>query len=160
MNPLKSPWNCWCWHLDRFERRVLNSIMYATNTKKNWRDCFRGDVIARVKHIRSQYRILASGIPILEILHTFSATPFGKLPLLEVDGKVIPQSQAIARYVAKQFGEFIFNFSSLFCFIITGFAGNTPFESAWVDAIGDQFTVSSHFHQNWEKEIPLQIYRQ
>ncbi|GMR45238.1 hypothetical protein PMAYCL1PPCAC_15433 [Pristionchus mayeri] len=49
-------------------------------------------------------------------------TPFGTLPVLEIDGKPLPQSLAIARYLAKQFG----------------FYGNTPFESAWVDALADQ----------------------
>lgn len=29
-------------------------------------------------------------------------TPFGQVPILEVDGKIAPQSVAIARYVAKQ----------------------------------------------------------
>ncbi|KAF8371418.1 hypothetical protein PRIPAC_77847 [Pristionchus pacificus] len=49
-------------------------------------------------------------------------TPFGTLPVLEVDGKQIPQSLAIARYLAKEFG----------------FYGKTPFEAAWVDALADQ----------------------
>ncbi|GMS78550.1 hypothetical protein PENTCL1PPCAC_725, partial [Pristionchus entomophagus] len=48
------------------------------------------------------------------------STPFGQLPVLYVDGKPIPQSFAIARYVAKQFG----------------FAGASPFEAAWLDALG------------------------
>jgi len=30
-------------------------------------------------------------------------TPFGKLPVLEIDGKPVAQSNAIARYLAKQF---------------------------------------------------------
>ncbi|GMR44801.1 hypothetical protein PMAYCL1PPCAC_14996, partial [Pristionchus mayeri] len=50
-------------------------------------------------------------------------TPFGQMPLLEVDGKPLPQSYAINRYLAKEFG----------------FAGKSPFEAAWVDAIADQF---------------------
>ncbi|XP_067008871.1 glutathione S-transferase-like [Anabrus simplex] len=32
------------------------------------------------------------------------STPFGKLPVLEVDGKPFPQGASIARYVAKQVG--------------------------------------------------------
>ncbi|GMS92572.1 hypothetical protein PENTCL1PPCAC_14747, partial [Pristionchus entomophagus] len=50
------------------------------------------------------------------------SAPFGQLPLLHVDGKPLPQSFAIARYLAKLFG----------------FAGATPFEAAWVDALADQ----------------------
>ncbi|GMS93293.1 hypothetical protein PENTCL1PPCAC_15468, partial [Pristionchus entomophagus] len=49
-------------------------------------------------------------------------TPFGVLPVLEVDGQPIPQSFAIYRYLAKQFE----------------FAGDSPFEALWVDTIADQ----------------------
>ncbi|GMT13631.1 hypothetical protein PFISCL1PPCAC_4928, partial [Pristionchus fissidentatus] len=59
-------------------------------------------------------------------------TPFGKLPVLEVDGKQIPQSFAIARYVASQHG----------------LAGKTPFEAAWVDALADQWR---DFHNEFRK---------
>ncbi|CAI5441897.1 unnamed protein product [Caenorhabditis angaria] len=51
------------------------------------------------------------------------STPFGKMPVLSVDGFDIPQSAAIARYLSRKFG----------------FAGKTPEEEAWVDAIVDQF---------------------
>ncbi|CAI2333097.1 unnamed protein product [Caenorhabditis sp. 36 PRJEB53466] len=50
-------------------------------------------------------------------------TPFGQLPVLKVDGLEIPQSSAILRYLANKFG----------------FAGNTPEENAWADAIVDQY---------------------
>uniref|UniRef100_A0A1I7TSF8 glutathione transferase n=1 Tax=Caenorhabditis tropicalis TaxID=1561998 RepID=A0A1I7TSF8_9PELO len=50
-------------------------------------------------------------------------TPFGQMPVLSVDGFEIPQSAAILRYLAKKFG----------------FAGKTPEEQAWADAIVDQF---------------------
>ncbi|ETN80925.1 glutathione S-transferase protein [Necator americanus] len=49
--------------------------------------------------------------------------PFGQLPVLEVDGKKLAQSFAIARFVAKKFG----------------FAGKCPFEEALVDSITDQY---------------------
>lgn len=41
-------------------------------------------------------------------MHLLSATPFGHLPVLEVDGRPLPQSQAIARYLAKEFGKLFF----------------------------------------------------
>ncbi|CAI5441902.1 unnamed protein product [Caenorhabditis angaria] len=50
-------------------------------------------------------------------------TPFGQIPVLSVDGFEIPQSMAILRYLSRKFG----------------FAGKTPEEEAWVDAIVDQF---------------------
>lgn len=44
-----------------------------------------------------------------KIMHTsnftgFSATPWGKLPLLEVDGKTVTQHLAICRYLGKKAG--------------------------------------------------------
>ena len=50
-------------------------------------------------------------------------TPFGQLPVLNVDGFDIPQSSAICRYLARKFG----------------YAGKTPEEEAWADAIVDQY---------------------
>ncbi|XP_006112012.1 hematopoietic prostaglandin D synthase [Pelodiscus sinensis] len=47
--------------------------------------------------------------------------PFGKIPILEVDGVIIHQSLAIGRYLAKE----------------TGLAGQTPLEQALADAIVD-----------------------
>ncbi|VDO61970.1 unnamed protein product [Heligmosomoides polygyrus] len=49
--------------------------------------------------------------------------PFGQMPVLEVDGQMIPQSLAIARYVARKYG----------------YAGKTPHEEAIVDALADQY---------------------
>ncbi|KAK6767370.1 hypothetical protein RB195_026570 [Necator americanus] len=49
--------------------------------------------------------------------------PFGKMPVLEVDGKQLGQSFAIARYLSRKFG----------------FAGKSPFEEALVDSIADQY---------------------
>ncbi|XP_019343632.1 hematopoietic prostaglandin D synthase isoform X2 [Alligator mississippiensis] len=51
----------------------------------------------------------------------FTAIPFGKVPILEIDGVIIHQSLAIARYLAKE----------------NGVAGKTPLEQALVDAIVD-----------------------
>ncbi|KAI6238171.1 hypothetical protein M3Y99_00715100 [Aphelenchoides fujianensis] len=45
--------------------------------------------------------------------------PFGKLPVLEVDGKKLPESMALTRYLAKQHG----------------LAGKNDWESAEIDAI-------------------------
>lgn len=50
-------------------------------------------------------------------------TPFGQLPVLEVDGQQLGQSGAIVRYLSKQFG----------------LSGKTSIEEAEVDAIADQF---------------------
>ncbi|CCD69254.1 putative glutathione S-transferase 8 [Caenorhabditis elegans] len=50
-------------------------------------------------------------------------TPFGQLPLLEVDGKVLPQSHSIARFLARQFG----------------INGKCAWEEAQVNSIADQF---------------------
>ncbi|WKX93333.1 hypothetical protein Q1695_010968 [Nippostrongylus brasiliensis] len=48
--------------------------------------------------------------------------PFGQMPVLEVDGKQLSQSRAIARYLARQFG----------------YAGKNAYEEAVVDSIADQ----------------------
>ncbi|XP_078578727.1 hematopoietic prostaglandin D synthase-like [Branchiostoma floridae x Branchiostoma japonicum] len=48
-------------------------------------------------------------------------TPMGQVPILEVDGTMLCQSNSIARYVAKQ----------------AGLAGKTPMEQARVDMVMD-----------------------
>jgi hypothetical protein len=50
-----------------------------------------------------------------------SNTPFGQLPILEVDGKQISQSCAMARYLARQYK----------------LAGKDALEEAYVDSIAD-----------------------
>uniref|UniRef100_A0A914CFM7 glutathione transferase n=1 Tax=Acrobeloides nanus TaxID=290746 RepID=A0A914CFM7_9BILA len=55
--------------------------------------------------------------------------PFGELPVLEVDGKQLPQSFAINRYLARKYG----------------LAGKDDFEQAQVDALGD--STKDFFHE-------------
>ncbi|XP_068085035.1 glutathione S-transferase-like isoform X1 [Anabrus simplex] len=52
------------------------------------------------------------------------STPYGKMPLLEVDGKVVYQSSAICRYLAKQFN----------------LLGSNDWEALQVDATVDTIT--------------------
>ncbi|CAJ0955583.1 unnamed protein product, partial [Mesorhabditis belari] len=49
--------------------------------------------------------------------------PFGQLPVFEEDGKCLPQSKAICRYLAKKYG----------------LAGENEWEAAQIDALSDQF---------------------
>lgn len=49
--------------------------------------------------------------------------PFGHLPLLEYQGKRLPESQAIARFLAQKYG----------------LAGKDELEQAQVDAIADLY---------------------
>ncbi|KAF8358088.1 hypothetical protein PRIPAC_93083 [Pristionchus pacificus] len=71
----------------------------------------------------SRQLFILSDTPFESHERTGQSTPFGKMPVLEVDGKQLPQSFAIARYLARKFG----------------YAGKTEWEEAWVDALGDQF---------------------
>ncbi|CAJ0953764.1 unnamed protein product, partial [Mesorhabditis belari] len=61
------------------------------------------------------------------------AMPFGQVPVLEVDGEMIPQSAAIGRFVARKFG----------------LGGKTPAEEAWVDAIVDLFKDHYNEVKDW-----------
>ncbi|XP_035728117.1 glutathione S-transferase-like [Vespa mandarinia] len=67
-------------------------------------------------------------------------TPFGQVPMLEVDGKKINQSTAIARYLAKQHG----------------LAGKNDWEALEIDAIVDTIhdlrakIAAHHYEQNAE----------
>lgn len=42
---------------------------------------------------------------LIQINLKISEMPFGQVPVLEVDGTMIPQSAAIGRFVARKFGE-------------------------------------------------------
>uniref|UniRef100_A0A1I7TSG1 glutathione transferase n=1 Tax=Caenorhabditis tropicalis TaxID=1561998 RepID=A0A1I7TSG1_9PELO len=75
----------------------------------------------KLAHVEFEDVRIENGTPEWEDLKP--KTPFGQLPFLSVDGFEIPQSAAILRYLGKKFG----------------FAGKTPEEEAWVDAIVDQF---------------------
>ncbi|GMT23179.1 hypothetical protein PFISCL1PPCAC_14476 [Pristionchus fissidentatus] len=77
-------------------------------------------------------------IPMAEWPALKQTMPFPQIPLLEVDWNPLPQSYAIFRYLAKQFGKWHSSFF-ICCAMSQRFAGNSPFESAWIDAIADQY---------------------
>jgi glutathione S-transferase len=52
-------------------------------------------------------------VEVILIYDTFAATPFGQLPMLEVDGVKLCQSNAIATFLALEFGKFHFDFTSV-----------------------------------------------
>ena len=41
------------------------------------------------------------------IILPFTATPTGQVPYMTVDGKLLTQSVAIARYLAREFGKYL-----------------------------------------------------
>ncbi|GMS81631.1 hypothetical protein PENTCL1PPCAC_3806, partial [Pristionchus entomophagus] len=82
----------------------------------------RGEVARQLFHL-SGVPFEDNRIPMAEWPAHKASMPFGKMPLLEVNGKPLPQSYAIFRYLAREFG----------------FVGDSPFAAAWVDAVADQF---------------------
>ncbi|EGT48737.1 hypothetical protein CAEBREN_28051 [Caenorhabditis brenneri] len=73
--------------------------------------------------VRIPFEELMPGKQSERFLEMKEKTPFGRFPVLSVDGFDIPQSSAIIRYLAKKFR----------------YTGKTPEEQAWADAIVDQF---------------------
>jgi len=69
----------------------------------------------------------------------FSETPFGKLPILEIDGVTLGESKAICRYVAKK----------------VGLAGKNDIEDAQIDAIVD---VMADYAQGFQQKIASLIH--
>uniref|UniRef100_A0A914DPH3 glutathione transferase n=1 Tax=Acrobeloides nanus TaxID=290746 RepID=A0A914DPH3_9BILA len=63
------------------------------------------------------------------------AFQYGVVPVLEVDGKTLPQSSAINRYLARKYG----------------LAGKDDFEAAQIDAVAD-------FHKDVNNELAPYIY--
>ncbi|KAL4226801.1 hypothetical protein ACF0H5_014780 [Mactra antiquata] len=74
------------------------------------------------------------------------STPFGQMPVLEVDGKRLAQSQSIARFLAREFG----------------IAGKDSWEQALVDQymglVDDMFkeAVKAFFESDEKKKAELQ----
>ncbi|CAL2040713.1 unnamed protein product [Caenorhabditis brenneri] len=64
-------------------------------------------------------------------------TPFGQLPVLEVDGVEIGQSMSITRYLARKFG----------------IAGKTPEEEAHADSIVDQYRDFIFFYRQFTSSV-------
>lgn len=54
----------------------------------------------------SQHKISKGIIRPVGVSMLVSDAPFGSLPYLEVDGKRLPESYAICRYLARKFGMF------------------------------------------------------
>src|SRR5262245_47999510 len=85
----------------------------------------------------------------MQIMALFLETPYGQLPVLSVDGVDIAQSFAIARFLARRYGEmtvFVFETYAIY----SGLAGKDDIESAKLDSIADSQKdfmneVSSYF---------------
>ncbi|XP_073978703.1 glutathione S-transferase-like isoform X2 [Rhodnius prolixus] len=67
-------------------------------------------------------------------------TPFGKLPILEIDGKVLHQSAAICRYLGEEFG----------------LGGSSKWENLQINMIADTIqdikNIMSHFYRQLDAE--------
>ncbi|VVC42129.1 Thioredoxin-like fold,Glutathione S-transferase, N-terminal,Glutathione S-transferase, C-terminal- [Cinara cedri] len=76
------------------------------------------------------------------------AMPFGQVPVLEIDGKIINQSIAISRYLAKK----------------AGLAGNDEWESLLIDvAVDNIYEIRQEimkYHHEKNEEIKSKMYDQ
>eukprot|EP00741_Cyanophora_paradoxa_P018165 tig00021038_g17538.t1 len=67
--------------------------------------------------------------------------PFGQIPVLHVDGKIIPQSHAIERYLARRFGMF----------------GDDEIQAALIDALCEQALDIKQKYMDAKKESPAKV---
>ena len=87
--------------------------------------------------------------------------PFEKIPVLSIDGHMLPQSYAIARYLAREFGNLKkFYENTLKEVLSSGYAGKTPLEEATVDALADLmkdfFTETRPFYDAYFDKVPIE----
>jgi len=66
--------------------------------------------------------------------------PFNQLPVLEIDGKILPQSKAIARYLARQYG------------LVGKTDIDAAFCDAYVDGLDDVANNMSALHDEKDKD--------
>jgi Glutathione S-transferase, N-terminal domain len=96
-------------------------------------------------------------------------TPMGQLPMLEVDGKQLCQSNAMNRYLANKFGRnelsrmsscvhsykqlFTRESDGRFAPLLSGLAGKDAWESARCDMLSDGLNdLMNKFHSWWDEE--------
>ena len=82
------------------------------------------------------YLSLVTSLSLFNGFTILTDTPWGTLPILEVDGQVIAQSQTISRFVAK----------------LTGIHGDDIYEQAKYDAIVDACQDLVEAGMLWELE--------
>lgn len=73
--------------------------------------------------------------------------PFGKVPVLEVDGVKIPESRAIGFYLAKKFGRIKQSYS--ISYLLLGLDGKDDMEHAQMDALIGFFEDFVSSIQSW-----------
>ncbi|XP_074646001.1 uncharacterized protein LOC141902255 [Tubulanus polymorphus] len=103
-----------------------------------------------------------AGVEFEDVRYTFEqwaavkpGAPFGKLPILEIDGKPLTQSLAIASYLAKEFGMFANNSMEMGRIMEVMFIGNDINETAWkVVFEKDEAKKAEIMKTNLEEEMP------